>query len=129
MGSHRVPGNKPGIFLRESMRANTIRLYVEGPLEASHEVACTPAQANYLLTVMRLGDGAQILIFDGTNGEWRASLSRQKRSECVLKVLEQVRPQAEGPDIEYLFAPVKRARLDFMVQRPPNLASPRFARS
>jgi len=103
------------------MRTNSIRLYVEAPLEADREIACTRAQANYLLAVMRLVDGAQILIFDGTNGEWRASLSRQKRSECVLRVMEQVRPQEEGPDIEYLFAPVKRARLDFMVQKATEL--------
>ncbi len=103
------------------MRPNSIRLFLEETLEAEHEIACTRAQANYLLNVMRLGDGAEILVFDGRNGEWRASLSRQKRGACTLKFLEQVRPQEDGPDVEYLFAPVKRARLDFMVQKATEL--------
>ncbi len=103
------------------MRANTIRLFVENPIEAGCDIACTRAQANYLLNVMRLGDGAEILVFDGRNGEWRASLARQKRSECSLHLLEQVRPQNTGPDIHYLFAPVKRTRLDFMVQKATEL--------
>ena len=107
--------------MRDVMRPNSIRLYMETTLEIEREIACTRAQANYLLNVMRLGDGAQILIFDGRNGEWRASLTQQKRSACTLRVLEQVRPQQDGPDIEYLFAPVKRARLDFMVQKATEL--------
>jgi len=103
------------------MRPNSIRLFLEQPLDAKLEVTCTRAQANYLLNVMRLDDGAEILVFDGRNGEWRASLSRQKRNACTLNISEQVRPQEEGPDIEYLFAPVKRARLDFMVQKATEL--------
>jgi len=103
------------------MRASTIRLFVEQPLEQGLDVVCSRAQANYLLNVMRLGDGAQILVFDGTTGEWRASVSRQKRSDCTLHVLDRVRPQEDGPDVHYLFAPVKRARLDFMVQKATEL--------
>ncbi len=103
------------------MRANTIRLFVEDSLEAGGEIACTRSQANYLLNVMRLGDGAEILIFDGQNGEWRANLARQKRSDCSLRILEQSRPQSDGPDIHYLFAPLKRARLDFIVQKATEL--------
>ena len=103
------------------MRAATIRLYVEKKLGAGLAVTCTPAQANYLLNVMRLADGAEILIFDGQSGEWRAGIQRQKRGVCVLRVQEQTRPQEEGTDIHYLFAPVKRARLDFMVQKATEL--------
>lgn len=103
------------------MRAMTIRLFVEAPLEAGGEFECTRAQTNYLVNVMRLGDGAEILVFDGRQGEWRARLCRQRRSQCCLQILEQTRPQSEGPDIHYLFAPVKRARLDFMVQKATEL--------
>jgi 16S rRNA (uracil1498-N3)-methyltransferase len=103
------------------MRTNTIRLFVEDALEAGLDISCTRAQANYLINVMRLGDNAEILVFDGRNGEWRASLSRLKRSDCSLHIVEQVRLQTEGPDIHYLFAPVKRARLDFMVQKATEL--------
>jgi 16S rRNA (uracil1498-N3)-methyltransferase len=103
------------------MRANTIRIYVEGPLEAGLDIACTRAQANYHLNIMHLGDGAEILIFDGSNGEWRASLTRNKRNDCALHILEQVRPQKDGPDVHYLFAPLKGERLDFMVQKATEL--------
>jgi len=103
------------------MRANTIRLYLEQRLGEGLEVACTRAQANYLLNVMRLGDGAEILVFDGETGEWQAAISRQKRSACRLHVLEQTRTQDQGPDIQYLFAPVKRARLDYLAQKVTEL--------
>lgn len=103
------------------MHSNSIRLFLEQPLEAGLEIPCTRAQANYLLNVMRLGDDAEILVFDGQNGEWRASVIRQKRNSCALNVMEQVRSQVDGPDVEYLFAPVKRTRLDFMVQKATEL--------
>ena len=99
------------------MRANTIRLYLEQRLGDGLEVACTRAQANYLLNAMHLSEGAEILVFDGETGEWRARLSRKKRNACSVHVLEQTRVQESGPDIEYLFAPVKRARLDFIAQK------------
>ena len=103
------------------MRANTIRLYLEQRLGDGLEVACTRAQANYLLNVMRLNEGAEILVFDGESGEWRAVVSRQKRTTCSLHVLEQTRAQEPGPDIHYLFAPVKRVRLDFIAQKVTEL--------
>ena len=103
------------------MRTNTIRLYLDEPLEAGLDIACSRAQANYLVNVMRLDDGAEILVFDGQNGEWRASLIRQKRNDCSLHIVELVRAQEDGPDVYYLFAPVKRARLDFMVQKATEL--------
>ncbi len=103
------------------MRPNAIRSFLEQSISSGLEVGCTRAQANYLLNVMRLGDGAQILVFDGQNGEWCAILARQKRNACTLNILQQLRPQQDGPDIEYLFAPVKCARLDFMVQKATEL--------
>ena len=103
------------------MGSSTIRLYLETRLESGLEVAATRAQANYLLNVMRLSDGAEILVFDGETGEWRARVSRQKRNACALHVVEQTRAQNDGPDIHYLFAPVKRARLDFMAQKVTEL--------
>ena len=103
------------------MRANTIRLFLEQRLGDGLDAACTRAQANYLLNVMRLSEGAEILVFDGETGEWRACVSRQKRSACSLQVLEQTRAQEQGPDIHYLFSPVKRARLDFIAQKATEL--------
>ncbi len=103
------------------MRASTIRLYVEETLSKGREIACTRAQANYLVNVMRLQSGAELLVFDGRSGEWRAELNVQGRGKCALHVLDQTREQQAGPDIEYLFAPLKRARLDYMVQKATEL--------
>ncbi len=70
---------------------------------------------------MRLADNSEILVFDGRTGEWRARLARSGKRECVLHVGEQERPQSDGPDVHYLFAPLKRARLDYMVQKAVEL--------
>ena len=99
------------------MRANSIRLFVDDTPDTGRELVCTRAQANYLLNVMRLQSGAELLIFDGRTGEWRAELVVQGRGRCALRPLERVREQIAGPDIEYLFSPLKRARLDYMVQK------------
>lgn len=103
------------------MRATSIRLYMEEPLAADRDIPCSRAQANYLRNVMRLGDGDEIFVFDGRTGEWRARVRPQGRGACMLHVLEQTRAQEEGPDIDYLFAPLKRARLDYMVQKATEL--------
>ncbi|HEX7076105.1 MAG TPA: RNA methyltransferase PUA domain-containing protein, partial [Hyphomicrobiaceae bacterium] len=97
------------------------RLFVEAGLRAGVEVPCTAEQANYLRNVLRLGAGAEILIFNGRDGEWRAQLAVEGKRSCTLRPLEQVREQEAGPDIHYLFAPLKRARLDYMVQKATEL--------
>lgn len=97
------------------------RLYVDADLSSGASIDCTPAQANYLRNVLRLGAGAEILVFNGRHGEWRARVKTSGKRGCVLELLEQVRPQEAGPDIHYLFAPLKRARLDYMVQKATEL--------
>src|SRR5690554_2274406 len=97
------------------------RLFVEADLSTGASIPCTDAQANYLRNVLRLGAGAEILVFNGRHGEWRARVSLVGKRGCVLEPLEQVRPQENGPDIYYLFAPLKRARLDYMVQKATEL--------
>ncbi|MDA7947316.1 MAG: 16S rRNA (uracil(1498)-N(3))-methyltransferase [Hyphomicrobiaceae bacterium] len=103
------------------MSATAIRLYVDEVPGPDREIDCTRAQVNYLVNVMRLKSGADILIFDGRSGEWRAELIVEARGKSRLRVAERVRQQQEGPDIEYLFAPLKRARLDYMVQKATEL--------
>ena len=105
------------------MHAKFIRLFVDDTPDTGREIACTRAQANYLINVMRLKSGAELLVFDGRSGEWRAELVVQGRSRCALRVLERVREQLDGPDIEYLFAPLKRARLDYMVQKATEMGA------
>lgn len=105
---------------------NAQRLFVDAELRAGTPVRCSDEQANYLRNVLRLGAGADILIFNGADGEWRARLMLEGKRGCGLEPLEQVRPQEAGPDIHYLFAPLKRARLDYMVQKATELGVARL---
>ncbi|KAB2941799.1 MAG: 16S rRNA (uracil(1498)-N(3))-methyltransferase [Hyphomicrobium sp.] len=98
-----------------------VRLFVDAPLEAGAAVACTPEQANYLVNVLRLGAGAEILVFNGRDGEWRARLVETGKRRCALRSLTPTRPQQNGPDLHYVFAPLKHARLDYMVQKATEL--------
>lgn len=93
------------------------RLFIEAPLHGGAEVACERAQANYLRNVLRLGDGAAILVFNGRDGEWQARLAAHGKRDCSLLIEHKVREQAGGPEVRYLFAPLKRGRLDYMVQK------------
>ncbi|MFX8129821.1 RNA methyltransferase PUA domain-containing protein, partial [Acinetobacter baumannii] len=78
---------------------------------------CSPEQANYLLNVLRLAEGDGVRVFNGRDGEWRALIHVPKRKECRLRIDAPTRPQEAGPDVDYLFAPLKHARLDYMVQK------------
>ncbi len=92
------------------------RLYVDAPLEAGAAVPLDPAQAHYLAHVLRLKSGAGVLAFNGRDGEWAATLEPQRRS-AVLHIGDRARVQTEPADLHYLFAPLKAARLDYMVQK------------
>jgi len=105
---------------------NAQRLFVEQPLRAGALICCSDDQANYLRNVLRLTAGAEILIFNGSDGEWRAKLHVEGKRGCSLEPMKQVRPQEGGPDIDYLFAPLKRARLDYMVQKATELGVARL---
>jgi 16S rRNA (uracil1498-N3)-methyltransferase len=102
------------------------RLFVDAPLQAGAKIAVADEQANYLLNVLRMAEGAEILIFNGRDGEWRASIAAVKKRSCMLEVSELVRAQLGGPDIDYLFAPLKRSRLDYMVQKAVELGVARL---
>jgi 16S rRNA (uracil1498-N3)-methyltransferase len=92
------------------------RLFVAQPLVAGATVPLDPAQGHYLAGVLRLAAGDRVLAFNGTDGEWRcAFVTVGKKS--ALRVEDQTRPQTRPGDLHYLFAPLKRARLDYMVQK------------
>lgn len=93
------------------------RLHVEDGLSAGAEIALDRAQSNYLLNVLRMKDGDEVLLFNGRDGEWRAALRQEGRKQASLVASEMTRPQAPLPDLHYLFAPLKHARLDYMVQK------------
>ena len=102
------------------------RLFIDAALAADAAVPCSGSQANYLLNVLRLKAGDAILVFNGRDGEWRARISDVKSRTCALAIEERVRAQETGPDIDYLFAPLKRARLDYMVQKATELGVARL---
>ena len=102
------------------------RLYVDATLAAGAVIAADASQANYLLNVLRLGAGDAILVFNGRDGEWLARVSAVGKRRCEIEVETLVRPQEGGPDIDYLFAPLKRARLDYMVQKATELGVARL---
>ncbi len=105
---------------------NAEPLFVDTPLEEGTRFLCASEQANYLLNVLRLGAGDEILIFNGRDGEWRARLEAHGRRGCVLVAETLVRAQEGGPDLHYLFAPLKRARLDYMVQKATEMGIARL---
>jgi 16S rRNA (uracil1498-N3)-methyltransferase len=92
------------------------RLYVDQPLAEQAPIPLAPEQLHYLRDVLRLSAGDNVLVFNGREGEWRATLALAKKTG-TLTAAEQVRPQTRAGDLHYCFAPLKHARLDYMVQK------------
>lgn len=102
------------------------RLYVEDILGAGQQLALEGNQANYLKNVLRLTEGGAILLFNGRNGEWLARLVAVAKRRVELIVESQVRPQGAAGDLWYLFAPLKHARLDYMVEKAVEMGASRL---
>jgi 16S rRNA (uracil1498-N3)-methyltransferase len=96
---------------------HTPRLYVDAPLVAGTDVVFDRNQTNYLRNVLRLGQGDAVLLFNGRDGEWQASLSTAQRRSLSATIGAQLRTQPAPADLHFLFAPLKHARLDYMVQK------------
>jgi 16S rRNA (uracil1498-N3)-methyltransferase len=92
------------------------RLFVDAPLSEGRAVALEREQSNYLGNVLRLSAGDSILVFNGRDGEWRAAIAGRKRPDS-LTIGSRTRSQDRLPDLAYVFAPLKHARLDYMVQK------------
>jgi 16S rRNA (uracil1498-N3)-methyltransferase len=102
------------------------RLFVDAPLEAGGTVALERAQAHYLSHVLRLTSGDSVLVFNGRDGEWSAILEGGgKRTSLVVDA--KTRQQTVVADLHYLFAPLKAARLDYMVQKAVEMGVSRLA--
>jgi 16S rRNA (uracil1498-N3)-methyltransferase len=93
------------------------RLFIDAPLAAGVVLPLEAPQAHYLVDVLRLKEGDGALVFNGRDGEWRAALAAVSKKKFALKVEDQAREQTQPADLHYLFAPIKRARLDYMVQK------------
>jgi 16S rRNA (uracil1498-N3)-methyltransferase len=101
------------------------RLFVDAPLAQDASVALDRDQGNYLGNVLRLAAGASILVFNGRDGEWQAAIEGRKRPDRVV-ILKQTRPQDALIDLAYVFAPLKHARLDYMVQKAVEMGASRL---
>ncbi len=101
------------------MRANfrMQRLYVTSDIKAGVAIEADQDQFNYLANVLRMEDGAELLVFNGRDGEWKAGISFPTRKRILLTPVEETRPQPAPSDLHYLFAPLKVGRLDYLVQK------------
>ena len=108
------------------MTAAKIRLFVDHPLGVGQSVPLTGPQAHYLFGVMRQGAGSRLLVFNGREGEWLAEVTETGKRTGSLTCLEQSGPQLMPPDLWLLFAPVKKARTDFIVEKATELGVARI---
>ncbi|MCI0599087.1 MAG: 16S rRNA (uracil(1498)-N(3))-methyltransferase [Beijerinckiaceae bacterium] len=93
------------------------RLYVTAPLAEAATINLDQTQANYVRNVLRLPEGAKILAFNGRDGEWETSVAPTARKTVTLVVEKKTRPQDPQPGLQYLFAPLKHARHDYMIEK------------
>ena len=100
---------------------NKIRLFVDHTLGEAQSVPLNKDQAHYIFSVMRKSIGETILIFDGNNGEWEASIEEISKKSGVLFCIKQTKPQIMPPDLWLFFSPLKKIRTDFIVEKATEL--------
>ena len=103
-----------------------IRLFIDHPLGAGQPVPLDAAQAHYLGGVMRLSPGAMVEVFNGRDGAWSARIVQVSKRGGSLDVLEQTSPQRDPPDLWLCFAPIKKARTDFIVEKAAEMGAARI---
>ena len=103
-----------------------IRLYVDQPLGMGQAVALSPEQANYLFNVMRLSRGGLVALFNGCDGEWRATVAEAGKRGGILLCEVQTAALRLPPDLWLIFAPIKKARTDFIVEKAAELGAARI---
>lgn len=103
-----------------------IRLYVDHALQPGQTVDLSRDQANYLFNVMRLGQGAAVALFNGRDGEWRAVVAAAGKRGGSLVCEAQTAPLMPPPDLWLLFAPIKKARTDFIVEKATEMGAARI---
>ncbi|OIQ30148.1 MAG: 16S rRNA (uracil(1498)-N(3))-methyltransferase [Alphaproteobacteria bacterium MedPE-SWcel] len=103
-----------------------VRLYVDHPLGAGQSVPLDRDQAHYLFGVMRLGVGACVALFNGRDGEWQAEVAEAGKRGGVLACVAQSKPLQLPPDLWLIFAPIKKARTDFIVEKAAEMGAARI---
>ena len=106
--------------------ASLPRLFVDQPLSADLALTLDGPPAHYLATVLRLEAGAQVKLFDDRSGEWLARIDEAGRKRVSLALTRHLRPREPGPDLWLLFAPLKRAQTDWLVEKAAELGAGRL---
>ncbi len=107
-------------------RASDLRLFVDVPLALGGRLEPSAAQSHYLLTVMRRQAGDRAVLFNGRDGEWLAAIEPVERRRCRLAIAEHLRPQQPEPGPALLFAPLKRIRQEFLIEKATELGVARL---
>lgn len=100
-----------------------IRLFVDEPLGEGQSLSLSKDKAHYLTGVMRQKTGAFVAVFNGKDGEWQAKLVEAGKRKAVLVCTEQSKPQKYPPDLWLYFAPIKKVRTDFIVEKAAELGA------
>lgn len=108
------------------MEKPKVRLFVDQPLGAGQAVALGAEAANYLFNVMRLGKGASVALFNGRDGEWQAEVAEAGKRQGIAICQAQTAPQVMPPDLWLMFAPVKKDRTAFVVEKAVELGVARL---
>ncbi|MBP1807212.1 16S rRNA (uracil(1498)-N(3))-methyltransferase [Rubellimicrobium aerolatum] len=103
-----------------------VRLFLDHPLAEGQGVPLGSDQAHYLFGVMRLAVGARLAVFNGRDGEWVAEVAEAGKRGGILRAVAQVRDQEMPPDLWLLFAPIKKARTDFIVEKAAEMGCRRI---
>ena len=102
------------------------RLYVPPPLGEGVLVALDGGQANYLGNVLRMKEGDELLLFDGVSGEWLARVAEAGKKRMTLGVVRRTRPQEATPDLTLAFAPIKKGRIEYLIEKAVELGVSRL---
>lgn len=103
-----------------------IRLFVDEPLSPGQTIPLDQGRAHYLFMVLRTAVGDPVAVFNGRDGEWTAEITEARKKSGVLTVLGQAAPQLDPPDLWLMFAPIKKARTDFIVEKAAEMGARRI---
>ena len=103
-----------------------IRLYVDHPLGAGQSIPLEKDQAHYLFGVMRQAKGGHVALFNGVDGEWQAEITEAGKRGGILTCVEQSKALQMPPDLWLIFAPIKKARTDFIVEKAAEMGAARI---
>ncbi len=106
--------------------ASKVRLFVDHPLGEGQSVPLTREQANYLFAVMRLPVGAVLSLINSRDGEWDARVEQGNKRGGIMLCQTQTKPMLLPPDLWLIFAPIKKARTDFIVEKAVEMGARRI---